>query len=592
MTMKRNLKKPLAYVLFLSLLLVVMFGCVKESIKHTTSDTVNITQYFENNPDQFSQLSKILNLSGTASYLKAYGSYTFFAPTNAAINQYLKDINKNTVEDVSASDWKDFVRFHLLQDSVPVSRFTDGKLPNLTMYGQYLITNAVNINGITKIWVNRQAYIITPNISVGNGIVHSIDHVLIPARLTLAQTIEANPKYSIFTQILKATTLYDTLNVIPANNPDSTKRWLTVLAETDSVFNLAGFSSYAAVQAKYANTGNPKLVTDSLHLYMDYHILYGAKYLADVIQQTAQPTLAPAQVLTTKLSGQTVLINDDYFNGTYEPGFMLNRSTSDISASNGVLHDAAKNFVIKVRYPYAVYFDVCAIPDIMKNTAIYKKANYIYLTDAEFKAIADIKLSSAISTNTANTPQYLYGTGQGTSKTSYNIDVLKMPLGVNGNYPLWVEIRTPLLVRGQYKLWIGYFQQQQSSSNGGTLCEVAATIGLDGTADRVPLANARTLNFITKRPGLTKTVNGVSVTDVAAEEAIGFKSYMASTAGSQVARLMGIANITTTGRYWVRLTAINGSQTTNNIDMIQFIPVNANQQYPKFNPDASIIPGP
>jgi uncharacterized surface protein with fasciclin (FAS1) repeats len=588
--MKRNFKKPLAYVLFLSVLFIGIVGCVKETIKHTTSDTVNITQYFENNSDQFSQLVKILNISGTASYLKAYGSYTFFAPTNAAINQYLKDLNKSTVEDVSAADWKDFVRFHLLQDSIPTSRFTDGKLPNLTMYGQYLITNAVNINGTTKIWVNRQAYIINPNISVGNGIIHSIDHVLIPAKLTLAQTIEANPKYSIFTQILKATTLYDTLNIIPANNPDSAKRWVTVIAQTDSVFKLAGFSTYAAVQAKYSNTGNPKTATDSLHLFMDYHILYGAKYLADVIQQTAQPTLAPAQVLTTKLSGQTVLINDDYFNGTYEPGFMLNRDKSDISASNGVLHDAAKNFVIKVRYPYAVFFDVCAIPDIMKNTTIYKKASYIYLTDAEFKAIDDIKLSGPISTNTANTPQYLYGTGAGTSKTSYNIDVLKMPLGVNGNYPLWVEFRTPLLVRGQYKVWIGYFQQQQSTSNGGTSCEVAATLGLDGTTDRQPLANARTLNFITKRPGLNKTVNGVTVIDFAAEEAIGYKTYMASTAGSQVARLMGVANITATGRYWLRLTAINGSQTTNNIDMIQFIPVNADQQSPKFNPDGSIIP--
>jgi len=580
----------MAYVLFLSVLFIGIVGCVKESIKHTTSDTVNITQYFENNADQFSQLVKILNISGTASYLKAYGSYTFFAPNNAAINQYLKDLNKNTVEDVSAADWKDFVRFHLLQDSIPTSRFTDGKLPNLTMYGQYLITNAVNINGTTKIWVNRQAYIITPNISVGNGIIHSIDHVLIPARLTLAQTIEANPKYSIFTQILKATTLYDTLNIIPANNPDSAKRWVTVIAQTDSVFKLAGFNTYAAVQAKYSNTGNPKTPTDSLHLFMDYHILYGAKYLADVIQQTAQPTLAPAQVLTIKLSGQTVLINDDYFNGTYEPGFMLNRDKSDISGSNGVLHDAAKHFIIKVRYPYAVFFDVCAIPDIMKNTTIYKKASYIYLTDAEFKAIGDIKLSGPISTNTANTPQYLYGTGQGTSKTSYNIDVLKMPLGVNGNYPLWVEFRTPLLVRGQYKVWIGYFQQQQSTSNGGTSCEVAATIGLDGTTDRQPLANARTLNFITKRPGLNKVVNGVTVIDFAAEEAIGYKTYMASTAGSQVARLMGVANITATGRYWLRLTAINGSQTTNNIDMIQFIPVNADQQNPKFNPDGSIIP--
>lgn len=592
MVMRKNFRTKISYVFLVSALLLGILGCVKESIKHTTSDTVNITQYFDNNPDQFSELSKILKLSGTASFLKAYGSYTMFAPNNDAIKQYLKDKGKTAVEDISANDWKDFVRFHLVQDSIPVSRFTDGKLPNLTMYGQYLITTAINTGGVTKIWVNRQAYILKADISVGNGIIHIIDHVLIPANLTLAQTIEANPKYAMFTQILKATTLYDTLNVIPANNPDSLKRWLTVIAETDDVFKAAGFTDYNSIKAKYSNTGNPVLPTDSLHLFMDNHILYGAKYLADIILTTAQPTLAPSQVLTTKLSGQTVLINDDYFNGKYEPGFMLNRDQSDVSANNGVVHDASANFIIKVRYPYSVYFDVAAIPDIMKNTSIYRKASYIYLTDAEIKAIADLKFSGSISTNIANTPQYLYGTGQGTSKTSYNVDVLKIPLGVSGSYPLWVEFRTPLLVRGQYKVWVGYFQQQQSTSNGGTSCEVAASIGIDGSTDRQPLSNARTLNFITKRPGLMKTVNGVSVTDVDAEEAIGFKSYMASTAGSQVARLMGIVNITTTGRYWFRLTAVNGSQTTNNVDMIQFIPASANQQYPKFNPDASLITGP
>ncbi|WP_448701393.1 fasciclin domain-containing protein [Mucilaginibacter sp. AW1-3] len=589
--MERNFKKPITYVLLMSVLLICVWGCVKQTIQHTTSDTVNITQYFDNNPDQFSELSKILAKAGTASYLKAYGSYTFFAPTNAAIKQYLKDMGKSSVDDISASDWKDFVRFHLLQDSIPTSRFTDGKLPNLTMYGQYLITQSVNIAGITKIWVNRQAYVIMPNIAVGNGLIHIIDHVLTPARLTLAQTIEANPKYSIFTQILKATTLYDTLNIVPANNPDSTKRWLTVIAQTDSVYKVAGFSNYASVLTKYSNTGNPKLPTDSLHLYMDNHIIYGAKYLADIILDAAQRTLAPSQVLTTKLSGQTVLINDDTFNGTYEPGFILNRPYSDVSANNGVVHDASQNFVIKVRYPYAVFFDVCAVPDIMKNTAVYKKATYIYTTDADMQNVADIKFSGAISSNTANTPQYIYGTGQGTSKTSYNVDVFKCPLSApGGSYPNWVEFRTPLLVRGQYKIWVGYFQQQQSTSNGGTQCEVAASIGLDGTTNRDALLNARTLNFITKRPGLTKTVNGVSVTDVDAEEAIGFKSYMASTAGAQVARLMGVVNITTTGRYWFRLTALNGSQTTNNIDMIQFIPASANQQIPKFNPDGSIVP--
>jgi uncharacterized surface protein with fasciclin (FAS1) repeats len=579
--MEKKLKTKLSFTLISAMLVLGLWGCVRETIQHTTSDTVNITQYLANNPQKFSLLSKVLTISETASFLKAYGSYTMFAPTDDAIKAYLTTLGKTNVEDVSAAAWKDFVRFHLLADSVPTSRFTDGKLPTLTMYGQYLTTLATNTNGVTQIVVNKQANITQPNISVGNGIIHIVDHVLLPTKLTIAQIIEANPKDSIFFHALKETTLYDSLNYAPANNPISERAFLTAIVESNDVFRAAGINNYADLKRKYSNTGNPKLPADSLHLFMDYHILYGAKYLADIIVATAHNTLAYNQVLTAKLSGTTVLINDDDFNGVHEPGISLIRESSDVTATNGVINDAAAHFAIKVRNPYPVYFDVCQMPDIMKNTSVYQKsAVYIYSAD-ETESFADVKFS-------ARTAKFAYnGTSQTVGKTSYNKDTFKVPLG--GSNPLWVEFRTPLIIRGTYKVWLAYYQQVGGSA---PTTEASASIGLDGTTDRVGLANARTMNFGTKRPGLKKTVNGVSVDDPDGEEAIGFKSYMASTSGPQVARLMGVITISQTGRYWFRLTTVNGNQDTNNVDMIQFIPVGMDQQYPKFNPDGSIIPRP
>ncbi|MEO6522153.1 MAG: fasciclin domain-containing protein [Mucilaginibacter sp.] len=579
--MEQKLKTKLSFTLISAMLVLGLWGCVRESIQHTTSDTVNITQYLGKYPEKFSLLSKVLSISETASFLKAYGSYTMFAPTDDAIKAYLTTLGKANVEDVSAAAWKDFVRFHLLADSVPTSRFTDGKLPTLTMYGQFLTTLANNTNGITQITVNRQANITQPNISVGNGIIHVIDHVLIPTALTVAKTIEANPKYSIFTQALKETTLYDSLNYAPTANPIAGRAFLTAIAESDDVFKAAGITSYAALKAKYSNTGNPKSVTDSLHLFMDYHILYDAKYLADIIVASAHNTLASNQVLTAKLLGTTVLINDDDFNGVHEPGVVLTRDFSDITATNGVVNDAATHFAIKIRNPYPVYFDVQQLPDIMKNTSVYQKSAVYTYTAAETASFADVKFSAA-------TAKFAYnGTSQTVAKTSYNKDTYRVPLG--GSNPLWCEFRTPLIIRGTYKVWLAYYQQVQGSA---PTTEASASIGIDGSADRAPLANARTVNFGTKRPGLKKTVNGVSVDDPDGEEAIGFKTYMASTTGAQVARLMGVVTITQTGRYWFRLTTVNGNQEANNVDMIQFIPVGMDQQYPKFNPDCSIIPRP
>lgn len=584
------MKNQILYVKVLLLIGVGICGilaCKKDSIITNTSSAVNMTNYFKQHPEDFSELSKILDISETASFLNAYGAYTFFAPDNNAIKSYLKDHNKNTVDEVSADEWKNFVKIHLLEDSVATEKFTDGKLPSLTMYGQYLITTAIFANGVTKYRINRQADIEQANISVGNGIVHKINNYLTPAQKTVAETLADMPRYTIFTEALRETGLYDSLNIKVTDNTNEKRKWLTVIAESDSALRAMGFTNYAALKTRYSNTGTPKLTNDSLHLWVNYHILYGAKYLADIIVEDAHATLAPQEVITAKLKAKNVLINDDVFNGIHEVGFMLYRQYSDVSAINGVIHEPAQHFGIKPRMPYPVYFDFCSGADFVKIGSVYQRQDYTFNAD-EAKVWTDVTFSPTGSFASGRSPIYRYNSAS-TAKTSYNRDVLVLPLGTSTR-PLWAEFKTPLLIKGKYKIWIGYYTQAQSSS---MVCDVQASIRPDviGTEPEL-LSNARSLGFTTKRPGLKKVVNGVSVDDPDGEEAIGWKIYMESTSGSQVARLMGVADIKQTGRYWLRITAVNGSQNTNNLDMAQFIPIAMDQQYPRFKPDGSRIERP
>ena len=72
-------------------ILMAMFmivSCKQEHLTMTTTSDVNITGYFEAHPEQFSEFQKVLERSGTASFLGAYGKYTVFAPTNDAIKSY------------------------------------------------------------------------------------------------------------------------------------------------------------------------------------------------------------------------------------------------------------------------------------------------------------------------------------------------------------------------------------------------------------------------------------------------------------------------------------------------------------------------
>src|SRR4030095_918017 len=72
-------------------------------------------------------------------------------------------------------------------------------------------------------------------------------------------------------------------------------------------------------------------------------------------------------------------------------------------------------------------------------------------------------------------------------------------------------------------------------------------------------------------------------------EALGWKNYTSeTTANTMVARLLGTVDIQVTDRHIFRIEALNGSgQSTNNLDIIQFIPINMDQTTPRFRRDGT-----
>jgi uncharacterized surface protein with fasciclin (FAS1) repeats len=549
-------------------LLTGIWGCIKEKLVYTTTTDVNITAYLDKYPDQFSEFRKILDITGNASFLSAYGAYTLFAPNNDAVNIYLQEKGKTSVDQLDVNELKDLVRFHLLSDTIRSNTFTDGKLPSLTMFGQYLITGTQNTGGITKIVINRQANVVQSDITVGNGIIHVIDNVLRPAKFSVAQLIENNPKYSIFTQALKETGFYDTLNILPANNPDVRRKFLTVLAESDSVLKVAGFSTYAALKAKYSNTGNPKNVLDSLHLFIAYHILFDAKYLADIATSQSQTTLAPLEIVSSSLTGTTILINDVTFLGVHEPGAQLERSASDNSATNGVLNSVLQHYTLKIRQPVRVDFDVADQPEIRKLTSIFRKSTTtVGWLKTGGDPFVDIDWQDGAM---AFGPTYSWSTASTITRYMLYADMLMLPTG-GPNRVLWWEFRTPLIVRGKYKVWVGYRNQKQSGSSLNV-----NQISVDGVA--LP----KLLEFTVARPVGTD----------AELEAQGWKQYSENADAVIGARLLGIIDIKTTDRHILRIQNITGTQNNNNLDLFQFIPINDDQVYPRFKPDGTLIQRP
>lgn len=556
-------------------------SCKKlEYVTATTTD-VNIYGYLAGNPNQFSEFQKLVDKAGYSGFLNAYGAYTLFAPTNDAMKTYLQEVGKASVDAFSVTEAQDIVKFHLIQDSIQTNSFTDGKLPKVTMLGQYLVTGVTNVNGVSSYTVNKQALIIQPNIHLSNGNIHVIDHVLKAATKTVAQTIEANPDFSIFTQALKETGFYDSLNIV--NNPDTTRRFLTAIAETNKALADSGITSYAALKAKYSKTGDPKRADDSLHMYVAYHIFPDARYVADIVSSVSVPTLQPLEVVTPKLDDQTVLLNDIVFNGNHEPGVPLDRTKSDITASNGVVHTATSHFTIKIRVPVRIDYDVADQPELRKMPNVYRQAttqNAIVSannggTGFARGTFADITTGSVTSSTSYVSYQCVSPTN--TTYWAWRADYLRIPMG-NTSRNLWVEFRTPLIVKGKYKVWMCYYRVKQSSNNPA----FPNRVDFDGQ----PMQ--RTFDFSEQKP----------VGTPGELEALGYKQYTEAPLTNtrpdidQVARMVGIVDVATTDRHSIRITFLANSsgQEGNYLDMIQFIPVNDNQQRPIFGRDGSIIP--
>lgn len=531
-----------------------MIGCRQLDLVETTTSDVNLYSYLKTQPDKFSDFTAILDKAGYEGFLDAYGAYTLFVPINGGVQTYLKSINKTT-DQLTKEEARSIAKIHIIRDTLTTKSFKDGKLPLVTMYGQYLLGGVSFANGASSYSLNRQALVLESNITTSNGIIHVIDNVLKPATLTLAAMLDKDPAYSIFAEAMKQTGYYDSLNVV-LTDPD--KRWTTVLAESNAALSKAGITSFDALKKRYNKTGNPRLKTDSLNLYVAYHLLPGAKYLADIITASSHPTKVPLEVVTSKLDGQTVLINDDDFNGIHEQGVVMDRALSDNAATNGVIHQATGHFTSKVRKPVPTFWDVADFPEIRKLPAFYGKKNY----DFALGAVRDINWERSNFSLT-----YAYNTSA--TFLTFKNDYLVIPLGAP-NRSVWVDLKTPMLVKGRYKVWVCYRTQKQS---GGSIniCQ--------GSVDGETLPRP-----ITFTDGAPAGAEGEL-------EALGWKLYVdPGTDRNSAGRLLGIIDIKTTDRHIFRLTNIQGTQNNNNLDMVHFIPIDAPQTRPRFNRNGQLVP--
>lgn len=208
-------------------------------------------QYIEENPEDYSEFSKMLDTTGVKSLLNAYGEYTCFLPNNLAIFDYYEQEGFSSLTDMSLDSIKKLVYNHIIKDHVlETDLFGNGFIPNLTMNGRYLRV-AISSNGSGLVYtINGSSTIAKMNMEVHNGIIHEIDQVLSPTENSLVEAIAAEDKFSLFYNAVITTGLGNELLLVEDKDyvPDE------VLLERDGVVQGHGILTSVPKEKKYGYT--------------------------------------------------------------------------------------------------------------------------------------------------------------------------------------------------------------------------------------------------------------------------------------------------------------------------------------------------
>ncbi len=155
----------------------------EEPAKEPTKDMPKTVVDIALGNEDFSILVAALQKADLVGALQGEGPFTVFAPTNAAFEDLLKALNISASELLSQPDLAKVLTYHVVSGKVMSTDLTEG-LEAATLNGEKVkfdLSSGVKVSGST---------VSAADIEAGNGVVHVIDKVLVPADFTL-KTVEA-----------------------------------------------------------------------------------------------------------------------------------------------------------------------------------------------------------------------------------------------------------------------------------------------------------------------------------------------------------------------------------------------------------------
>jgi len=277
-----------------------------------------VCSFLEAHPETYSHFLYILERGGKLTLLKAYGTYTCFAPTNEAVERFLVEqdsiwrvsqlpgakkviwtgITSPVLEELSDSMCQVIAKTHILPKSYLTTEMEGDVVPAMNLNSRHLsLRYGLDSLQHSLLYIN-DALILYGDQEVENGVVHTIGSVMNPTASTVPAVIEEMPFLTIFSEGLKMTgldaqlekykdetyTMGDKTTLTDTNEPGCPyppSRFFayTAFCEPDTVFYQLGIYNvddlYKKCREWYPEATDPNMHShdNALWKFMAYHLL-------------------------------------------------------------------------------------------------------------------------------------------------------------------------------------------------------------------------------------------------------------------------------------------------------------------------------
>lgn len=272
-------------------------------VDSTTADSI---YGIGNATEAFSTLITAVDAAGLADTLSGNGTYTLFAPPNAAFDKLPAELVEKLLDPTWLPQLKDVLLHHVLPTEVRSTDLADG-ITATTVNGEDIVINLdpPRVNEVSNILIDDGLV----DVEADNGVIHGVDSVLTPASIS-NDIVDIAAGNEVFSTLVAAVTAAGLVDALKADGP------ITVFAPTDDAFA-------ALPEGTVESLLEPENIED-LKSILTYHV---------VAANAASSGLASGDVPT--LNGKSVTID------VSEDGVKVNGASvvqADIIAKNGIIH--------------------------------------------------------------------------------------------------------------------------------------------------------------------------------------------------------------------------------------------------------------